>query len=803
LTGSATEPVDSTRCWLACVRRTVACREHRCVSVRCSSGWIARDQQQHNTAVKRKLKLITCCRHCQPLCTRQKHVAGCYTGAAGLRCGPRLQPTSRRSGRGLLSPAARRTRLRSPPLPSLRLESSLICRQAGAPFNYPSSQPSLPLPTPAQSRPMRCCSKLSVRLWAACVTQCALTPSRVCERCEPIRPAPFNASVPECARTCWQRRAYFAAVHCDDVHLGRYANENFYPDVHKLRPAAQFWEECAPMLAARGWALHGRGRRRLYVCAAARLNAANNALPVLQCEQYNAEADQWTIVSRCRCRTRRPARGCGRHVYVLGGFNVHTRLGSGWCAGWIWTRIKPSMSALCFRTLSLAVTASAHPGWPRVPPTTKNVLDHYENPRNGGLAGQGQQAASAPALVGLPPCGDVIEAADRDALTIMGRIVDAKVFKTFGCRLRHRQQQPSQPSGSRASLWTRPPGSRNSEIAQELRLRRKSSCTAPNAIKAALKDFKVKNADEAESDGEVTLRVAPADLPLPSLAPHHQQQKQQRRPRPCRGAGLESLIIDVLLHFRVSRCSRSALADGVATLSRAGRLSPNTDIVWISTNVDGAGLQVVDVELLSRTSTTLVSELAGSRRGSRLAAEPGSPVSSAAGPQAMRKPAMACRAVFAGAPADSDYIVALLLPLGWPLASAPRPVQQGATSVAHHPGAHGELVASNLSLLAAPGAEQVFQHLHQRWQMSMHSCSYSIKGEFDQHARGGPGCAGATSSVSWVVAAQLLLQPARCSSEFVRDADRRRAERETKKDRNFKTSKFVFLFFGNESSRND
>uniref|UniRef100_A0A1I8F6G4 NifU_N domain-containing protein n=1 Tax=Macrostomum lignano TaxID=282301 RepID=A0A1I8F6G4_9PLAT len=152
------------------------------------------------------------------------------------------------------------------------------------------------------------------------------------------------------------------------------------------------------------------------------------------------------------------------------------------------------MSSALLRTLSLAVTASA---LTQVATAAyhKNVLDHYENPQR-GLAGQGQQAGRHRPGRGSA-CGDVMKL--QIELTIMGALLTAK-FKTFRLRLRHRQQQPSHRVGQ-GQVCGRGLRIRNSEIAKELRTAASQSCTAPcwpkTPSRAALKDFKVKNADEA------------------------------------------------------------------------------------------------------------------------------------------------------------------------------------------------------------------------------------------------------------------------------------------------------------------
>merc|ERR1719334_779986 len=59
----------------------------------------------------------------------------------------------------------------------------------------------------------------------------------------------------------------------------------------------------------------------------------------------------------------------------------------------------------------------------------KNVIDHYENPRNVGSMSKDDKNVGT-GVVGAPACGDVMKLqikVDDD-----GKIIDAK-FKTFGC----------------------------------------------------------------------------------------------------------------------------------------------------------------------------------------------------------------------------------------------------------------------------------------------------------------------------------------------------------------------------------
>jgi len=120
----------------------------------------------------------------------------------------------------------------------------------------------------------------------------------------------------------------------------------------------------------------------------------------------------------------------------------------------------------------------------------KNVIDHYENPRNVGSFSKNDQNVGT-GLVGAPACGDVMKLqikVDDD-----GKIVDAK-FKTFGCG-------SAIASSSLATEWIKgksmdDAGSiKNTDIAKELCLppvKLHCSMLAEDAIKAALKDYESK-----------------------------------------------------------------------------------------------------------------------------------------------------------------------------------------------------------------------------------------------------------------------------------------------------------------------
>lgn len=140
------------------------------------------------------------------------------------------------------------------------------------------------------------------------------------------------------------------------------------------------------------------------------------------------------------------------------------------------------------------------------------MIDHYEKPRNVGKL-DGKKRNVGTGLVGAPACGDVmklqIEVDDAGKFSVFsalnpilstififfsGKIVDAK-FKTFGCG-------SAIASSSLATEWVKGKSLdeagkiKNQDIANELCLppvKLHCSMLAEDAIKAALKDYKLKN----------------------------------------------------------------------------------------------------------------------------------------------------------------------------------------------------------------------------------------------------------------------------------------------------------------------
>jgi len=118
---------------------------------------------------------------------------------------------------------------------------------------------------------------------------------------------------------------------------------------------------------------------------------------------------------------------------------------------------------------------------------SKQVLDHYENPRNVGTFDKDDPNVGT-GLTGAPACGDVMKLQIK---VEQGVIVDAR-FKTYGCG-------SAIASSSLVTEWVK--GKTldqareitNSDIAQELALppvKIHCSILAEDAIKAAVDDYK-------------------------------------------------------------------------------------------------------------------------------------------------------------------------------------------------------------------------------------------------------------------------------------------------------------------------
>jgi nitrogen fixation protein NifU and related proteins len=127
---------------------------------------------------------------------------------------------------------------------------------------------------------------------------------------------------------------------------------------------------------------------------------------------------------------------------------------------------------------------------------SKEVLDHYENPRNVGSFDDAEKDPQiGTGMVGAPACGDVMRLqikVDDD-----GKIVDSK-FKTYGCG-------SAIASSSLATQWLQgktleeAQQIKNTKIVKHLSLppvKIHCSILAEEAIKAAIDDYKSKQKQE-------------------------------------------------------------------------------------------------------------------------------------------------------------------------------------------------------------------------------------------------------------------------------------------------------------------
>ena len=122
---------------------------------------------------------------------------------------------------------------------------------------------------------------------------------------------------------------------------------------------------------------------------------------------------------------------------------------------------------------------------------SKQVIDHFENPRNVGSMDKSDDSVGT-GIVGSPACGDVMKLQIR--VNDSGEIEDAK-FKTYGCG-------SAIASSSLVTEWLRGKTLdeaceiKNKDIAEHLSLppvKIHCSVLAEDAIKSAIKDYKSKN----------------------------------------------------------------------------------------------------------------------------------------------------------------------------------------------------------------------------------------------------------------------------------------------------------------------
>ena len=120
----------------------------------------------------------------------------------------------------------------------------------------------------------------------------------------------------------------------------------------------------------------------------------------------------------------------------------------------------------------------------------KNIIDHYENPRNVGSLNK-KDVNVGTGLVGAPACGDVMKLQFKVGNN--GLIIDAK-FKTFGCG-------SAIASSSLVTEWLKGKtiddclNIKNTDIAVHLKLppvKLHCSMLAEDAIKSAVDNYKKK-----------------------------------------------------------------------------------------------------------------------------------------------------------------------------------------------------------------------------------------------------------------------------------------------------------------------
>lgn len=129
----------------------------------------------------------------------------------------------------------------------------------------------------------------------------------------------------------------------------------------------------------------------------------------------------------------------------------------------------------------------------KIMPYSDKVLDHYNHPRNVGSFDKKDKDVGS-GMVGAPACGDVMQLQIK-VNSENGVIEDAK-FKTYGCG-------SAIASSSLITEWVKGKtlneagAIKNNQIAEELELppvKIHCSILAEDAIKAAIKDYKAKNA---------------------------------------------------------------------------------------------------------------------------------------------------------------------------------------------------------------------------------------------------------------------------------------------------------------------
>ena len=134
---------------------------------------------------------------------------------------------------------------------------------------------------------------------------------------------------------------------------------------------------------------------------------------------------------------------------------------------------------------------SAHISINTIMAYSKQLIDHYENPRNVGSMDK-QDPNVGTGLVGAPACGDVMKLQIK--VNPETKVIEDAKFKTFGCgsAIASSSLITELVKGKATDEATK---IRNTDIATTLALppvKIHCSVLAEDAIKAAIKDYEVK-----------------------------------------------------------------------------------------------------------------------------------------------------------------------------------------------------------------------------------------------------------------------------------------------------------------------
>lgn len=129
---------------------------------------------------------------------------------------------------------------------------------------------------------------------------------------------------------------------------------------------------------------------------------------------------------------------------------------------------------------------------------SKEVMDHYDNPRNVGSFDKKEENIGT-GIVGAPACGDVMKLQLK--INDQGIIEDAK-FKTFGCGSAIASSSYATEIVKGKSI-DEAVEIKNTDIAHHLSLppvKIHCSMLAEDAIKSAIADYKKKKSQENENE---------------------------------------------------------------------------------------------------------------------------------------------------------------------------------------------------------------------------------------------------------------------------------------------------------------